>query len=314
MRTRAELVGALQQARAEYCLIETAAGGWALVVPALGARVLGAGLWENNAFWVSPSLEGCLEGRDWNAGGQRTWLAPELGPLGFFGTGESDWAVPPQLDPGAYRLVEADDRTARCRTACLLNSNDGMIYRLEIERRVEVLDSAGARPGTGTVQLRLRHSLRNTGDRPIPARVGLWGIVQIPSSPEGSLLLPDAPLRPYFGELPPSWVRREAGRLVLRTAPARRYKVGQHPMGTEAVIAHHRPEAGLLVRMCCPSSPAGPYLDGPPSEAPGDALQAYNSPLTGDEAFCELECHAPAPHLEPGAESGAELEIEILRA
>jgi len=142
---RSKLVDALKRAGAAHCLLETPAGGWALVVPRLGARILGAGVDELNAFWVSPSLEGCLEGRDWNAGGQRTWLAPELWPLGFFGTGESDWAVPPELDPGSYRLLEA-------------------------------------------------------------------------------------------------------GRLVLRTAPARRYKVGQHPMGTEAVIAHHRPRSWLLAK------------------------------------------------------------------
>ena len=308
---RSKLVDALKRAGAAHCLLETPAGGWALVVPRLGARILGAGVDELNAFWVSPSLEGCLEGRDWNAGGQRTWLAPELGPLGFFGTGESDWAVPPELDPGSYRLLEAGRSGARCRGLCRLRSADGTEYRLELERRVEIRDLPEPGPGVRCVVLGIRHSLHNAGDRPIHSRVGLWSILQVPCLPEGNLLLPDLPYRLYFGEMPPSWVRREAGRLVLRTAPARRYKVGQHPMGTEAVIAHHRPEAGLLVRMCCPSSPAGPYLDGPPSEAPGDVLQAYNSPLAGDEAFCELECHAPAPLLAPGEERVHELKIEI---
>jgi hypothetical protein len=57
--------------------------------------------------------------------------------------------------------------------------------------------------------------------------------------------------------------------------------------------------------MRCPTPAAGPYLDG------GDALQAYNSPLSGEEAFCELECHAPAPTLAPGAKDGQTVEIEI---
>jgi len=72
----------------------------------------------------------------------------------------------------------------------------------------------------------------------------------------------------------------------------------------------------VQVTLRFPVTPAGPYLDRPPAEpdGAGDALQAYNSPLAGDEAFSELECHAPAPHLEPGAESSAELEIEIRNA
>ena len=83
----------------EHRLLETPAGGWALVVPKLAARVLGAGLGERNAFWVSPALERCLEGLDWNAGGQRTWLAPELGPRGFFGAREERLGCPRGAGP-----------------------------------------------------------------------------------------------------------------------------------------------------------------------------------------------------------------------
>jgi hypothetical protein len=63
----------------------------------------------------------------------------------------------------------------------------------------------------------------------------------------------------------------------------------------------------------CPSDPGGLYLDRPLSapESPGDALQAYNSPLSGREAFCELECHAPAARLAPGEADGQAVEIEI---
>jgi len=58
----------------------------------------------------------------------------------------------------------------------------------------------------------------------------------------------------------------------------------------------------------CPVRPDGLYL------AHGAALQAYNSPLAGGEAFCELECHAAADPLAPGGQSAAELEVEIRNA
>lgn len=311
MGTRAELAARLRGACAEHFLLENRGGGWAVVVPRLGARVLGAGADERNAFWVSPELERCLEGRDWNAGGQRTWLAPELGPSGFFGAAERDWAVPPPLDPGEYRVEEAGPRVVRCRSACRLRSQDGSEYSLEIERRTEVLDAPAMGPAAG-LRLRLRHTLRNAGDRPIPARVGLWGILQLPALPEGRLLLPDLPYRVHFGELPGSWARREDGRLVLKIAPGRRWKVGQRPgpAAGEAEIAHRRPDEGgeLEVTMRCPVRPDGLYLDH------GDALQAYNSPLAGGGAFCELECHAPAEPLAPNGQSAVELEVEIRNA
>jgi hypothetical protein len=261
-------------------------------------------------------LEKCLAGQEWNAGGQRTWVAPELGPGGFFGSAEQGWTVPPELDPGSYRLLGADGITACCRTTCRLRSRDAAEYRLEIERRVQIHDPSGNRPGA--VRLCLRHSLCNRGERPIPARIGLWGIVQIPSLPEGLLLLPDLPYRVYFGELPADWVRRETGRLCAKTAPGQLFKIGQRPMQPNAAVAHVRPAAGGAVQVTLrfPVTPAGPYLDRPPAEPgnPGDALQAYNSPLAGPAAFCELECHAPAPRLQPGEQSSAELEIDISKA
>ncbi len=309
--SRAELLRRLQAKAVEYSLLSTPAGGWALMVPRLAARVLGAGLGERNAFWVSPGLEACLEGRDWNAGGQRTWLAPELGPRGFFGATEGSSAVPPALDPGAYRLEEARPSGASCQGGCRLTSADGTEYSLEIERRVELVDASGHAPGQG-ILLRIRHCLRNAGPRPIASSVGLWSILQLPCLPEGNLFLPDAPYRQRFGELPAGWVSRRQDLLALRTAPACRWKVGQPPSGPEAAISHRRPAASgpdgqgevhVIVR--CAVSPAGLYADG------GDVLQAYNSPFSGSQAFCELECHAPAATLEPGQADGQDVEIEI---
>jgi hypothetical protein len=93
---------------------------------------------------------------------------------------------------------------------------------------------------------------------------------------------------------------------VLRTAPAQRYKVGLPGSGPEAKMSHVRPaEDGgrqLAVGLRTPVAPDGRYSDRPPdyADAPGDVLQVYNSPLSGVEAFCELECHAPAPVLAAG--------------
>lgn len=254
MSARAELIRILQGV--EHHLLETPAGGWALVVPLLGARVLGAGLDGRNAF------------------------------------------------------------SACCRGELRVASADGTGYHLQIERRVEVRDLPGTgRSGAGAILLRIRHCLRNLGRTALPGSAGLWGILQLPCQPEGTLLLPDLPYRSYFGALPDGWARRRDGRLELRAGPGQRYKIGQRPPGPAALLAHRRPEgsARLEVALRFPCSPEGPYLDGPLSEpgSPGDALQAYNSPLSGREAFCELESHAPAAILAPGQTQQQTVEIEV---
>jgi hypothetical protein len=307
--TRAGLIRLLNASAVEHQLLETPAGGWALLVPALGARVLGAGLGERNAFWVSPALERCLEGKDWNAGGLRTWLAPELGPRGFFGREEGDWAVPPALDPGAYRLVKTRPAAALCRGECRISSADGTLYHLQIDRQVEIGDLPG-----DAVRLSLRHCLRNLGPAAIGAGAGLWSILQLPCQPEGAMLLPDLPYRPYFSAPPADWVSRQEGKLQLRTAPGRRWKIGQRPGGPEALLVHRRMQADGQVEVAVrwPVFPEALYLDKPLAEpGPGDPLQAFNSPLDGREAFCELECHAPAVGLAPGQEEGQTVEILI---
>ncbi len=103
MRTKADLVRLLEKSRIAFETIESGRS-WMIVCPALGARIMGAGTGEENAFWVPPllSIRGWADGG--NAGGQRTWIAPEGGPSGFFNSPDGTrWNVLPDLDPAHYR-------------------------------------------------------------------------------------------------------------------------------------------------------------------------------------------------------------------
>ena len=53
-RTRSELVRLLEARSIAFETIESGQR-WAIVAPPLAARILGAGIGEENAFWVSPS-------------------------------------------------------------------------------------------------------------------------------------------------------------------------------------------------------------------------------------------------------------------
>jgi hypothetical protein len=98
--TRETLAARLEETGLAAVTLSGPGTGWALLVPGLGAKVLGAGVDEENLFWVPAAVSA----GEWCVGGQRTWLAPELGARGFLGRGESDWQVPPALDPGSYTL------------------------------------------------------------------------------------------------------------------------------------------------------------------------------------------------------------------
>jgi hypothetical protein len=291
---------------------------WLIVVPRLGARILGAGIGDENALWVAPRFSA----RDWddggNAGGQRTWIAPELGPRGFFGREVAGWRVPPELDPAAYAPVpegREDEGWHAWRTTLGARAADGCGFPIAITRAVRLGDEQP--PGKGVVlRAELRTTLENTGQEPIEGRVGLWNIVQVPAVHRGLITIPLRPgtaseaVHPYFAPLPRGVLAMRRSSAHLRVQGGTRYKVGVSTaaaMGEIGFVGRSRMERGRIrVSLECPVDPRGLYLDRPPLETergqqgPGDALQAYSDSGTGAMAFAEIEAHAPAVTLAPG--------------
>jgi hypothetical protein len=118
----------------------------------------------------------------------------------------------------------------------------------------------------------------------------------------------------------------EGSAALVRVKGGTRFKAGMSPSDFAGTIGFMRParvpEAGgtpfILTVMRFDVDPAGTYVDKSsytvPSAPPnGDAAQAYCDAGTGDLAFCEIESHAPAPSLAPGASSGQDILITIAR-
>jgi hypothetical protein len=298
-----------------------------IVAPALGARILGAGIGPENAFWVSPSVstKGWDEGG--NAGGQRTWIAPEAGPESFFfGPG---WSVPKELDPGDYHPHTAAPGWLSFRSAFTARAADGRQFPIAITRSMRL--EAPSDAARGMLRVRFQHELANTGGSSLDNRVGLWSIIQLPCEEKGTILLrrtPDAGIlpRPYFTDLPPGVLRNASGVSLLEVGGDRKYKIGLPASGSAGVVAFLRrarvpdERAGwILTAQRFAVEPAGTYLDKPvnagiPAAGNGDAAQAYNDPGTGEMAFCEIEAHAPAAALPPGGSQKVEIEIIVARA
>ena len=98
----------------------------------MSARVLGAsfdGEDGENLMWVNNSI---LDGTYWaerpyfwNAGGYRTWIAPE--DL-FFLDENNEWFVPATLDPAPYRIIEQNDFGATLEADVNLKTNVEKYY------------------------------------------------------------------------------------------------------------------------------------------------------------------------------------------
>jgi len=328
VRTLEELLRALERDGIEHRSV-TAGDGWMIVAPPLGARILGAGIGEENLLWTAPgfSTRGWSDGG--NVGGARTWIAPEGGPHGFFFSTDGErWDVPRELDPGDYRPAPAEEGWVSFRNVFTARSADGTSYPVAITRSMcfEELASAQAPGRTSAVQILFRHEIENTGSAPIDRRLGLWCIVQVPSEKTGTILIPlrdGAPadsVHPYFAELLTGVLRTSGRTVLLKALGGQKYKIGVSAPAATGGIAFVRPsrtgKGWILVSLAFAVDRSGVYLDRPSHEpeaesSGGDAVQAYNDPGEGELAFSEIEAHAPAVRLGPGQRQSFHIEMTI---
>jgi hypothetical protein len=271
-----------------------------------------------------------------NAGGQRTWIAPEAGPRGFFFSDDgSPWGVPAEIDPGNYTPVAAEEGWLSWRSAFTARAADGARFPVAVTRSMRIARRPEEPDDGSVLRIRFRHTLENAGSAPIDRRIALWCVVQVPSELAGTILIPmreagdageageAAAVRPYFGALPPGVLRVAGGVVYLKALGGRKYKIGVSSAVSDGGIAFlGRSRTGngrILVAMRFPIDPSGVYLDkpshGPEAEGQnGDPVQAYNDPELNENAFSEIEAHAPAVMLEPGARQSCKIEMTIASA
>lgn len=310
----------------EVPFVEMKSGdGSLLVVPAMGARLLGAFIDGANAFWVHPAF---TEPATFGAGGNRTWLAPEGHEKGFFFSAAGAWRVPPSLDPGRYEPVPP--RAVGClawATRVDTAAADGTHYRLLLTREIgpapNPIAGRGEPDGLRFVGAVVRSRLKNLGSRTIDREIGLWSIVV--GKPDASVVVPVRPgkagddYRDSYYEPPlPGRLVERAGALVLRADGPPRTKLGIPPARCRGIVASMGPAAeGVwqLVVNRFPVDPDGVYVDRPRDlpDSNGDAAQIYTAPEAAPLNFFEMEAHSPAVVLDPGEEQEHAVEILVYR-
>lgn len=287
--------------------LTTATGG--LVLTVRGARVLGVFLDDagDNLLWTAPALARPADatrlvlGGQWNVGGDRCWLAPEV-ELHFANPerpAREEYAVPAAIDPGRYE-VEDESETAlslRC-DGELPNLVSRRTVTFELSRAISLCPPPCEVGPCSYIGYELSSALAiRYVDRP-DAAYGLWQLMQLP--PGGTVFIPtrpDAELVDYFNSDVAHHCRRAADHVRFPVTGETPHKLGLRAADVTGRMAYLRPagEHGtLIVRQACVFA-GGTYADYPAHsrERRDIALQFYNDDgrMGG---FGEMEYHSVA--------------------
>jgi hypothetical protein len=322
-------VEALRSAGFE-CEVLPGADGGAVVVLKRGARVLGIfpDTEAENALWVHPDLAEVGEDPerakkrymaegDWNTGGERTWLSPEI--EFFVEDANRFWdtyRVPKALDPGDYTMVEpnAGWETELSHVVRLRAYRAGEDIAMKLRKRVRLVSNPlaavrdstalGVAPGDYSfigceTDLHLEpvngangHSIH------FNANVSLWSIMMLPA--KGEVWIPTygtGEAADFFEPTSSSHLTVMNGMIRFRIDGQERHKISVKAPWLTGRIGYSRQEsenrAVLLVRSFM-VDPSADYRDVSAAnlEERGHCVQCYNDDGTIG-AFGEMEYHTP---------------------
>lgn len=269
-------------------------------------------------------------------GEERFWLGPEGGQFSlFFAPGAKfefdDWQTPPEIDTEPFKVVNQNQTQATFGRDMTLRNYSGTQFKLNVERKVEVLsaDAAGQSLGQDLGQLefvgyRTTNRLTNNGDNAWTRENGLlsiWLLGMYKPSPTTTVVIPFQPgpeekLGPivndaYFGKVPPERLKIEDDVIFFSADGTYRSKIGLTPQRSKDICGSYDAEGKVLtiVKYNKPRPEVTNYVNSmwelQDKPFAGDAVNAYNdgAPEPGAKPlgpFYELETSSPAFALEPG--------------
>lgn len=310
--TRVALEARLAEHRLRYGVLELQGGASALVLER-GGRVLGPFLDARAApiFWLSPAacddaaFTRFLATGEWNIGGDRIWIAPEIqfsvaDRRDFWGT----IALPPQMDPGAWVLDVPEAGVWRLLQSLTLAAHNLATgdKTLAVERLLRAApdpltwtrDSAALLDGVAYAGYEQEVTLREAQRDAILSQA--WNVVQLP--PGGRVLVPTVPeaeVTDYMEPVDADCLERHDRWLAFRVTGQRRYKAGVRAAHHFGRLAYLHPgenrRAWLAVRSFF-NNPSRPYAEEPADRpgARGDSIHVYNDGGAFG-GFGEMECH-----------------------
>jgi hypothetical protein len=286
--------------------------GARLIISQRGGRFFGPFLaedeeslmWMNGAFASSDRFRDFLDAGDWNLGGERVYMGPELqysvpDRTRFW----ESYQLSPQIDPGNYDLsVHQAQGEGRLQQAMVLDAYPERGQKeLRLTRKVRPAPDPLRNLSNyedliaGVDFCGYEHSLTLSEARNDGLISQTWDLVQI--RPGGTIIIPAVPAieyTDYYEPVDETWQTIESHYVQVKITGDRMFKTGYkspHLHGRAGyfnILDSNR--ACLLVRSFY-NNPSSPYLD-EPYHAPGcngDSLQIYqdDGALGG---FAEIEC------------------------
>lgn len=307
--TRQVVTATLEAVGLEHATLELDSGATAIVLER-GGRILGPFmaddepglLWANTALADADSMRSLVANDDWNTGGERVRMGPELqysvrDRTRFFET----YAQSPDDDPGDVRLSHTDEAIRLTKEMELTVFPRGGTKRLYMDRRIRSApDPLRDVPGLD----RLPQGVRYAGyEHEIgviePVADGVtshaWDLVQV--FPGGLVLISAVPAlyeTDYYDPVPTEARIRTSHHAGLRISGNVMFKRGYraaHLLGRVGYMAQYDDGMSYLLVRSFPNNPSNRYLDEPwalPGHR-GDSLQVYQDD-GGLGGFAEIEC------------------------
>ena len=315
--TRHQITACLEDKGFAYAKLELQ-NGVSIVVSQYGGRIFGPFLppdivpggeslfWTNDAFAQPESFQDFLDSGDWNLGGDRIWIAPEIqynvhDRTDYWNT----YNLPNQVDPGRYRLEQTQPDQWRLAQDMVLEAynlgagkkelhlerlihpvSDPLRYLVNYEKLTEAVLFAGYEQ-----ILSISESKRDD------LMAAVWNLIQL--NPGGLLLIPSSPRVSYSDYYEPIDEKLQTlfpDHIRLRITGDRQYKVGYaaaHVLGRMGYYNQLGDDLAYLVVRNFFNNPSLTYAE-EPADAPGTrghSIHVYNDDgnLGG---FGEMECNA----------------------
>jgi hypothetical protein len=204
------------------------------------------------------------------AGGDRMWLSPEVELFYDDPADLTTWRCPPELDPGSWRMKQNEETVELGQSA----------LGARMTRYIRPLGKFLAAEGLPWSGYQITNRVETRG--PMSA----WHLVMLPAPADVFVRFTNEPVvyYPPAPSLRDGWIRAE-------DVPPR-WKLGFLPPEDSRCVlgAVSRVDPGGLVILQSTLDPGGTYIDDPPGNTSGTALQVFSS---GGDGFLELELHAP---------------------
>ncbi len=284
-----------------------------IVVSEYGGRILGPfpSKTEPGIYWINPifgdkdAFKEFISAKEWNVGGDRIWIAPEIqynvpDRSAFW----ESYSIPPDVDPGNYQIGMTDEGKCTLSQSMVLEAYNIATGKKEL--LVERTISKAANPirflskkeelMREVTYIGYQQQVNLSETKADDLMTEAWDLVQLKA--EGRMIIPSSPLLEYidyFDPMPEDYHRSGINYNEFRITGKKQYKVGlkaAHILGRPSYFSQLPDGRAYLVICNFFNNPSSVYSEEPPALVgkKGQSIHIYNDDGSYG-GFAELECN-----------------------